>query len=217
MRTFKEYYDLGMKDHLHWLSFQKNEWWKRKNMSGDLDAKGDYIETVKFLAKDEKNDSSLFENHTNVKNSEWGILFHMLGQALIDWCVENKIPENIWSFNMHIDRVVDCLDDIHRISWGIYPYDKMDGDRFKKGKEIENPERFDDCAQFLADLVDMFMTKHGYDIPNDWNYFSFGLDDLQGSIPYGEWCCCSDGYMHLGNINWELPERDRYESFVECM
>ena len=45
---------------------------------------GDYLKGTKFLSRDEKNDASLFINRTNVKNSEWSILFSMLGQVLVD-------------------------------------------------------------------------------------------------------------------------------------
>lgn len=216
MRTFKEYYNLGLEDHLNWLSMQKEEWWKRKR-DDYRTPKGDYIETVCFLNDDEKNNASMFDNHTNVKNREWSIFFFILGQALVDWCVENKIPENIWSFHFSVDREIDGINDMYHIHWAVYPYDKIDGENYERGEKIENPEQFDDCAGFLADLLNEFMTRCGKDIPNDWNYFSFGLDDLQSSIEYGQWVCFSDGYMNLGNINWELPEKDRYESFIECM
>lgn len=209
MRSFKEYYKLGLEDHLKWLYNQKEEWWKRGNNEWRI-PKGDYIETVQFLNDDEKNNASMFANHTNVKNREWSIFFNMLGQALIDWCVENKIPENIYSFHFSVDREVDGINDMYNIHWGVYPYEQ-------KSKKIENPEQFDDCARFLADLLNEFMTRCGKDIPNDWNYFSFGLDDLQTSLEYGEWVCFSDGYINLGNIDWTKPEMERYDTFVECM
>ena len=209
MRTYKEYYQFGLNEHLDWKSKQTEEWWKNKNDFDYLETKGDYIETIKFLTVDEKNDSSLFQNHTNVKNSEWDILFSMLGQALVDWCVENNVPQNIYSFHLNIDRYIDGLDDCYKVNWGVHTTDD--------DNKINEPEIFDDCANTLADIVNEFISQQGKNIPNDWNYFSFGLDDLQASIKYGEWVCFSDGYMNLGNLNWEKPEDERYDQFVECM
>ena len=94
MRTYKEYYQFGLDEHLDWKSKQKDEWWRAKQYKGDLELKGEYLETATPLSEEEKNDSSFFKNHTNMKNSKWNILFTMLGQALIDWCVENGKQEN---------------------------------------------------------------------------------------------------------------------------
>ena len=209
MKSYKEYYEFGLKHHLDWKSKQKDEWWRRNELKGKLNLEGDYIETINVLSEYEKNDSSLFHNHTNVKNSEWDILFSMLGQVLVDWCVENNVPQNIYSFHLSIDRHIDGLDDCYKVNWGIYTSDD--------NNKINEPERFEDCANVLTDIVNEFISQQGRDIPNDWNYFSFGLDDLQASIKYGEWICFSDGYMNLGNFNWENPEDERYDQFVECM
>ena len=59
MKTYKEYYQFGLGEHFDWKSKQKEEWWKKGDQSS-LEPKGDYIETVKFLSVDEKNDASLF-------------------------------------------------------------------------------------------------------------------------------------------------------------
>lgn len=212
MRTFKEYYDLAMEQHLKWLSYQKNQWWKNKDHSWRT-VKGDYIETVHFLTDDEKNDSSLFHNHTNVKNSEWGILFDMLGQALIDWCRDNSDWDTLWSFNFSIKRSIDGCSNIYDCSHSVNNYDFVNKTVVKV--EEENVlERYKSCSEFLCDLVDWFITKHGKDIPNDWNHFSFGLDDLRNSCKWGEWICASDGYMNLGNYD---EKTDEYEEYVECM
>ena len=209
MRTFKKYYDIALKEHKWWFYIQKEEWWKDK-YSFDYHLKGDYIETVRHLTVNEKNNSSLFKNHTNVKNSEWCIFFSMLGQALIDWCKENKIPDNIYSFNFNIDRSVDGLKNCYEVHWNYY---------IDNGTSVEKVENdtttFEDCAGFLTDMVDMFVTKHGYNIPNDWNNFSFGLDDLKESIRFGKWVCSSDGYMNLANF--VDSEDDGWTDFVECM
>lgn len=217
MRTFKEYYDLAMKHHLTWLYNQKEEWWKDKHSFDYLSPKGDYIETVNFLTIDEKNDSSLFHNHTNVKNSEWGILFSMLGQALVDWCRDNVDWENLWSFNFKIKRNIDGCSNIYDCSYSVNNYDFVN----KTVVEVEEEnvlERYKSCSEFLCDLVDWFITKHGKDIPNDWNYFSFGLDSLMDSCEWGEWVCASDGYMNLGNLNTINSEDNfEYDEYVECM
>jgi len=212
MRSFKEYYDLAMEQHLKWLSYQKDQWWKSKDHSWRT-VKGDYIETVHFLTDEEKNDSSLFHNHTNVKNSEWGILFNMLGQALVDWCCENTNYEKLWSFGFKINREIDGCSSFYNCSYSVNNYDFVNKERVDVVDEDEL-KKFDGCDDFLCDLVDTFMSIHGKDIPNDWNYFSFGLDSLMSSCQYGEWVCDSDGYIELGNYD---ENTDEYDEYVECM
>lgn len=212
MRTFKEYYDLGMEHHLKWLSWQKDQWWKNKDHSWRT-VKGDYIETVHFLTDDEKNDSSLFHNHTNVKNSEWGILFDMLGQALIDWCRENTDCKKLWSFNFKIKREIDGCSSFYNCSYSVNNYDFVNKEWIEEDDEYVI-EKFGDCQDFLLGIVDEFLSRHGKNIPNDWNHFSFGLDSLMTSCQYGEWVCDSDGYMNLGNYDEKTEE---YDEYVECM
>ena len=93
MKTYKEYYQIGLDEYLNWKSKQKGEWWRKnltKQQKSDLELKGEYLETITPLSEEEKNDSPLFKNRTNVKNSEWDILFSMLGRALGAWKMENK-------------------------------------------------------------------------------------------------------------------------------
>jgi len=220
MKTYKEYYQIGLSHHLDWKSKQDEEWWKNKNDFGYLEVKGDFIETVKFLSIDEKNDASLFINTTNVKNSEWNILFSMLGQALVDWCVENVSWKNLWSVHFQIKRSIDengMNFYVPTISVENFKLEKTGKYKWQKS-EKETSERklkkFDECNDFLCKLVVEFIESHGVDIPNDWNDFSFGLDSLSESCKWGEWVCASDGYMNLGNYNVEEGE---YDQFVECM
>ena len=213
MRTFKEYYQLGLRHHINWKSMQDEEWWKNRDDFGYMETKGDYIETVNFLTIDEKNDSSLFINATNVKNSEWGILFDMLGQALVDWCVENVDYSHLWSFDFRIDKYFED----GKIFY--VPSFKVTNFQFKNSwtQTIEETDEnklkvFEGCSDFLLDLVTRFIESHGKNIPNDWNYFSFGLDSLYSSCEWGKWVCDSDGYINLSNVNGE-----EYDQFVECM
>ena len=104
MRTYNEYYQFGLDDELDWKSKEKDEWWRKEEYKNDLELKGEYLETITPLSEEEKNDSPLFKNHTNVKNSEWSILFGMLGQALVDWCVENGKQENLCRVYSRFDR-----------------------------------------------------------------------------------------------------------------
>ena len=213
MKSYKEYYKFGLEDHLKWLSYQKTEWWKDKKSFEYLSPKGDYIETVNILSVDEKNDSSLFHNHTNVKNSEWGILFTMLGQALVDWCRENVEWKDLWSFGIEINRVVIDLSNVYDCEFSVKRYD-LEKHQWYKETDENVLKQFDGCRDFLLSIVDEFLTIHGKDVPNDWNYFSFGLDSLMDSCKWGEWVCSSDGYINLGNYNEDTKE---YENFVECM
>ena len=213
MKEYEEYYKFGLNEHLDWKSRQEEEWWRNKKYSDKLKTKGDYIETVNFLTIDEKNDASLFANTTNVKNSEWCILFSMLGQALVDWCRENVDYENLWSFGIQFKRGIN--------EYGATNYIPEITVKKMKGKtgieEITDEtvlKKFEDCEFELCRLVDTFLYTHGKNIPNDWNYFSFGLDCLYESCKWGEWVCSSDGYMNRGNYNEETMY---YDEFVECM
>ena len=212
MKTYKEYYELGLREHLEWRSHQKEEWWKRGSQDG-LEIKGDYIETVKFLTIDEKNDSSLFKNGTNVLNSEWGILFSMLGQALVDWCVENVDWKDLWSFDFRLRRGVENGENVY------FPFFEMSITQPEgkypeiiKEEDEKKLKKFEKCRDALFEIVSTFIESHGKNIPNDWNMFTFGLDCLCESCKYGKWICSSDGYMGLMNYTDGI-----YEEYVECM
>lgn len=213
MKTYKEYYQIGLTHHLDWKSKQKNEWWKTRQYKGDLELKGEYLETITTISEEEKNDSPLFENHTNVKNSEWDILFSMLGQALVDWCVENGKQENLWSFSITVKRVVDGVEDLYIPSFNVKYYDP-DTQVVESLEDESKREEFVGCQDFLFGLISEFLEKNKRDLPLDWNGFWFGLDDLAASCKYGEWICASDGYMDLASVNDENKENELY---VECM
>lgn len=210
MKTYNQYYKEAFTQHKKWLSEQKNKWWKNKETSSSLNIgvgiKGDYIETVSFLSEEEKNDSSIFENFTNVRNNEWDILFSMLGQALIDWCVENNAYDNLWSYSIHIDRTIDGLDNIFEYE---HKLNNISGYEIYKETDENRLEKFNDCSGFLCDMIAEFISTHGKNIPNDWNVFDFELDDLIYSCSQKVWVPSSDGSITLGNLT-----NDTYESFV---
>lgn len=213
MRTYKEYYQIGLDHYLDWKSKQKDEWWRTKQYKGHLELRGEYLETIIQLSEEEKNDSSLFENHTNVKNSEWDILFSMLGQALVDWCVENGKQENLWSFSINVKRVVDGVEDLYIPSFNVKYY-IPDTQMVENLEDESKREEFVGCQDFLFGLISEFLEKNKRDLPLDWNGFWFGLDDLAASCKYGEWICASDGYMDLASVNDENKENELY---IECM
>lgn len=213
MKTYKEYYQFGLDNELDWKSKEKDEWWRTKELKGDLELKGEYLETITPLSEEEKNDSSIFKNHTNVKNSEWSILFSMLGQALVDWCVENGKQENLWSFTIKVKRVVDGIEDLYVPSFNVKCY-SPDTQIAKSLEDESKREGFVDCQDFLLGLISEFLEMNKRDLPLDWNMFWFGLDDLESSCRYGVWTPASDGYMSLTSFN---DENKKNELYVECM
>ena len=213
MRTYKEYYQIELEDHLDWKSKQKDEWWRKEEYKNDLELKGEYLETITPLSEKEKNDSSIFKNHTNVKNSDWDILFSMLGQALVDWCVENGKQENLWSFSIKVKRVVDGIVDLYIPTFYVKYY-STDNQVVKNLEDESKREGFVGCQDFLFELISEFLERNKRDLPLDWNMFWFGLDDLMSSCKYGEWVSDSDGYMDLASVNDENKENELY---VECM
>ena len=213
MKTYKEYYQFGLDEQLDWKSKEKDEWWRTKQQKSNLELKGEYLETITPLSEEEKNDSSLFNNHTNVKNSEWSILFTILGQALIDWCVENGKQENLWSFSIKVNRVVDGVEDIYIPSFKVKYY-CPDTQVVENIEDESKREGFVDCQDFLLDLVSEFIEKNKRDLPLDWNMFWFDLDELETSCKYGKWAPDSDGHINLSYID----EKNKiYELYVECM
>ena len=213
MKTYKEYYQIGLDKHLDWKSKQKDEWWRKEEYKNDLELKGEYLETITPLSEEKKNDSSIFKNHTNVKNSEWDILFSMLGQALVDWCVENGKQENLWSFSIKVKRVIDGIDDLYIPSFNVQYY-FPDAQVVKSLEDESKREGFVDCQDFLLGLISEFLERNKRDLPLDWNMFCFGLDDLESSCRYGIWTSASDGYMDLASVDDENKESELY---VECM
>ena len=213
MKTYNEYYQFGLDDELDWKSKEKDEWWRKEEYKNDLELKGDYLETITPLSEEEKNDAPLFKNHTNVKNSEWSILFGMLGQALVDWCVENGKQENLWSFSIKVNRVVDGMEDLYIPSFNVKCY-FPDNQVVTSLEDESKREGFVGCQNFLLGLISEFLERNKKDLPLNWNMFCFGLDDLETSCKYGEWVSASDGYMDLASVNDENKENELY---VECM
>ena len=213
MKTYKEYYQFGLDNHLDWKSKQKDEWWRTNQQKGDLELKGEYLETITPLSEEEKNDSPLFNNYTNVKNSEWSILFSMLGQALVDWCVENGKQENLWSFSIKVKRVVDGIDDLYIPSFNVKYY-FPDAQVVNSLEDESKREGFVGCQDFLLGLISEFLERNKRDLPLDWNMFCFGLDDLESSCRYGVWTSASDGYMDLASVD---DENKKSELYIECM
>ena len=216
MKTYKEYYQIGLDEHLDWKSKQKDEWWRAKQNKDELELKGEYLETITPLSEEEKNDSPLFKNHTNVKNSEWVILFGMLGQALIDWCVENGKQENLWFFSIKVKRVVDGIEDLYIPSFNVKYY-FPDTQVVKSPEDESKREGFVDCQDFLLGLISEFLERNKRDLPLDWNMFCFGLDDLEASCRYGVWTPASDGYMDLASLASVDDKNKKSELYVECM
>ena len=217
MRTYKEYYQLGKEDHENWLDFQKEKWWTLGDQKHNH-TKGEYLETTKFLTIDEKNDASLFANHTNVLNSEWSILFHMLGQALVDWMNENGKGSDLWSFGFEINRVIDGTADVYDCPFYVKRITPHATDNeIQDIKDEDTLKEYEGCRDFLCDLVERFISDHSVDLPLDWNYFAFGLDDLTVSCEYGEWVPASDGYLNFGNLDNSKEKLDNYDEYVLSM
>lgn len=222
MKSYREYYDLATQHEMEWYRDQKEEWWRKDEAPQEyndenfhwkrdtLDVRGEYLETTRIKSKHERNDASIIENHTNVNNWEWGILFSMLGQALIDWLIENGHTD-LWSFSFHIDRKIDGLNDVFEISHTVKEFDYEKKHWVKCEDEVELLD-FAPCSQFLTDIVCEFISRQGNDIPLDWNWFGFGLDELMTSCKYGEWVPASDGSLGFGCRH----DKD-YDEFVSCL
>ena len=206
MRTYKEYYKIAIEQENDWHYNQTDTWWRRgEDAKRDFDEEGEYMETVNTISVADKNDVPVFTNHTNIKNSEWSRLHHILVQALIDWLNENK-KSHLYSFTLKLFRRVDYPNNAYEIEYSAqkieseYPID------------INDPE-LQECADFLCDLIAEFTESHLNDIPLDWNVLSFYIDSLRHSCKCKEWCSYSDSYLQIGNQDSE----DEYTSYVVSM
>lgn len=198
MKSYREYYKHFLKKEMDWIANNQECWW-HKDGYYNLDVKGDYIESVGFLNENKKNDSPVFDNHTNVRNSEWSVLFDMLAQALIDWCVENGECEDLWSYYIFIKRGVCPTGNSYEYEYSVSVEDTYN----KKPVDDERMMKFDECSGFLCDIIDEFISTHGKDIPNDWEKITFGLDDIKSSCKHRVWCSNSDGVFTMS-----LPDDD---------
>ena len=152
-----------------------------------------------------KEDQSLVEHVAD--------LLHTLGQALVDWCVENGKQENLWSFSIKVKRVVDGIEDLYIPTFYVKYY-STDNQVVKNLEDESKREGFVGCQDFLFELISEFLERNKRDLPLDWNMFWFGLDDLMSSCKYGVWVSDSDGYMDLASVDDENKENKLY---VECM
>lgn len=205
MMTYIDYIRNSRKRREKWQYAQKNEWWKTEGNRGEMDIKGDYLETVNFKSNDRRNDDSLFTNHTNVNNSDWDTLFDVLGRHLIDWCISHK--KNVYSCLVRIYRNPDENVDTYGIDVSV----KVRNIEEYGWKDFDDPE-FELYGAEVCDMIDRFTTVHKNDLPIDWNYFAFSLDCLEDSCECGEWCCASDGCMCFANIH-----NGEYDEYVYCM
>lgn len=190
MRSYKEYYKMGFGYYQDWYwANQDFDWWKyRPEMEDNLNIIGDYLESTYFLDPDVKCDASVIENHTNVRNSEWCILFNMIGRIVIDYHKENSLTDS-YEYSCNID--IELNDDFSRT----YKFDAGD-----------------QLSLFICDILDEFLSSHKNNIPNDLNYFKFYMDGIYHSVNYGYWTSASDAYMSLG-----YQGDDDRERYVECM
>ena len=209
MKTYREYYALAVKEENIWYRNQTDTWWRcDESTKHDFDIKGDYIETVNTISIADKNDVSIFVNHTNLKNSELTRLHYILSQALLDWLNENK-KSNLYSFTLKLFRRVDYPNNAYEIK---YRAQKIEDETDECLVDIEDPE-LQECADFLCDLVEEFVESHSNNIPLDWNALSFYIDSLEHSCRCNGWCSYSDSYLNIGNSDFE----DKYTSYVVSM
>jgi len=76
-----------------------------------------------------------------------------------------------------------------------------------------NPELHDAFSELHKKIVDMvlqFCKEHNL---TDVDEFCVSADGLMGSIPYGEWCACTDSSMSItkayeNEYGWTVPNRD---------
>lgn len=204
VKSYTEYYKKFKDEHKLWKLVQKDEWWKDNKET--MEIKGEYINVL--MPDYERNDAPIMVNHTLVKNSEYDILFNMLGQHVIDFCNEHD-KKNIYCCIIKIRRIIDGIDDVYIPD--VCVKKKLDGDY--GWKIIDDPD-FDEYKYMVCDILDRFLHLHKDMMPIDWDMFSFSLDCIDESCKEGHWICCSDGSMGFGNISEDMKT---YTEYVCCL
>ena len=77
-------------------------------------------------------------------------------------------------------------------------------------RDPELHKAFDELHKKIVDMVLQFCKEHNL---TDVDEFYVGADGLMGSIPYGEWCACTDSCMTITKAaeddhGWIVPNRD---------
>lgn len=220
MKSYEEYYKSCKKQCE--ISLVKSEsmygknWWKKLNNNYSF---GDNYEMMKPLS--DKNDSPIVKNITNVYNSEWVILHHILSQMVIDYIKEYEINDDIFSYSISI-----CFNDPQK-RWTMYlkkyeyetislpesePYD-FPSYSFIGDETIIR--KFDTLNVQIYNYVERFFKDNDKDIPQITNVVDFSIDDIHSSVEYGVWCPASDSNMSVG---WDRDGDNKVdEILVVCM
>lgn len=190
MRTYDEYYKLCQEQcEFSLLTSEKihgKNWWK--NYNSNLNTPNDY-DFIKPLV--DKNDAPIIKNITNVYNSEWSILHHMLSQMVIDYIKNNKIEDDIYSYSININ-----LDKPNK-RWSIFlkkydfesihlpesePYDFPSCDLIADENVIR---KFDSLNILIYNYVVKFINKNKKDIPEMTNNINFSIDGISDGLEFG--------------------------------
>lgn len=178
------------------------EWWKKNADNGRFDLIGEFPMTT-IRSVDEKNDIPIYENHTNVLNSEWVILHNMFISVLIDYikehCFEHVV--DIYRLNISLDKP----------KWKLSLCDKKDEEinfpdsdpYIMEGvdsyvSDQETLDKYDELSQLLYFHFVEFCRRHFVDL-NKMDYLSFSVENVKDSISYGGWSPSSDSSFTLYN------------------
>lgn len=190
MKTYDEYYKLCQKQCEHTLIrgeqlYGKN-WWKKYNHSFTTVGEHDFIKPL-----NNKYDAPLIKNITNVYNSEWSILHHIISQMVIDYFKENQIDNDIYSYSININ-----LDKPHK-RWSIYlrksdfesivlpesePFDFPSCDFIADENVIR---KFDSLNILIYNNVVRFINDNRDNIPEMTNNINFAIDNIKDGLEYG--------------------------------
>ena len=187
MKTYNEYYNECKEDGKKSVSMSESRygkhWWQKN--SNNVDG---------------INDAPIIKNETNISNSEWITLHNMLSAMVIDYMIENKINENIFSYSINIH-----LGDKKR-KWTIYlrnitndvislpDSEPIDIPSYSLISDEKIINEFDWLNRYIYGNINKFIITHN--IGNIDN-INFSIDDIHSSVVYGKWHPSSDSSLSV--------------------
>lgn len=152
--------------------------------------------------EDEINNMPITINKTNVENSEWKILHHMIVQYLIDCVLKHEIDVdafNDYSINidLHNGEWKFYINNVEKLNIG-FPDSDIDYS-IDVVSSIDDEKVLDECER-LNHIIYLFVTefirKHGEKL-GYYNMFYFSFDNIKESIKKGRYDIESDSSLSL--------------------
>ena len=185
MKTYHKYYEETKNDCLSNLKTDSSLWKKKLTISDGV------------------NDMYIIENKTQVPNSEWVTLHHVLVQLLIDYVKEHPLKNEVYTYGVEIDLIDG--------KWKIFLNDQInvgisipdsDIDYHICESECVSDQEIIDSYDELTEKIFFFICKFMSDRRKKLtglmlNKVFFNMDDIDCSLKLGKWAPETDSSMTI--------------------